>query len=317
MHPRDVKYRAIVHYTHFCRSLRKVAKMYNVSKSTLHRWVNVKETHSPRHRRSSMKIRMLEVVKQTLEQNPFCTMSSIVQSMKAGCGLTVSLSTASRFVKAVGFTKKKAFRASSRPPGREQVLAFCQQYQEHQGNVVCIDEACFYLGDHPRLGYAPRGKRLHIASSPTLRRTKFTLILAIDRTGVVHYDVSECNCTKMRFVEFVNGITKPPGTVLLMDNVAFHHSKETTMAIQSKGFKSIFVPPYSPRLNAIENVFSRVKQLYRSHCPATFDGSFDYVSLLLCVLHSFGHCHKYFERVDRLVLDTLANGGACFSGVDQ
>ena len=39
MHTADVKYRAIVHYTHFCRSLRSVAKLYKVGKSTLARWV--------------------------------------------------------------------------------------------------------------------------------------------------------------------------------------------------------------------------------------------------------------------------------------
>ena len=42
MIPLDTKYRAIVHYTHFLKSLRQVAALYKVSKSTLHRWLTQK-----------------------------------------------------------------------------------------------------------------------------------------------------------------------------------------------------------------------------------------------------------------------------------
>ena len=40
MFPKDVKYKAIVHYKHFLPSLRTVARIYNVSKSMMSRWVN-------------------------------------------------------------------------------------------------------------------------------------------------------------------------------------------------------------------------------------------------------------------------------------
>lgn len=321
MHSNDVKYKAIVHYNHFCRSLRTVAKLYRIGKSTLQRWVNARRTTCARLKRSASTTRqdVLNAVRTALTSNPFSTTATIVQYLKATLRFTISSSTASRVIKAAGFTKKKAFRVSSTRPDTSRVLRFCSDYcdhRDHRDDIICVDESCFYLGDHPRMGYAPKGTRLHVAASPMLRRKKFTLIMAVGRDGVVHYDVSECNCNKSRFIAFVNSIPRPPGTVLLMDNVAFHRSKETQAALNAKGFRPLFIPPYSPALNAIENVFSVVKRAYKSHCPCSFDASFDYVSLLMGAIESVGTCSNYFDRVESLVLSTLADNAVSFCGVD-
>ena len=326
MHTADVKYRAIVHYTHFCRSLRSVAKLYKVGKSTLARWVTASrrtDAAQMKHvrvactrRRHAARLAVMEDVKAVLQSNPFSNMAAVVQHIKTSCGVVISPSTASRLVRDAGYTRKKAFRCSSQPCNKERVLRFCNAYQGNADNIVCVDEACFFHGEHPRRGYSPKGKRLHVACNPLLRRRKITLIMAIGRQGIIHYDVSEDNCNKSRFVAFVNQLPCPPGTVILMDNVAFHRSTESRHALEARGFQELFIPPYSPRLNAIENVFSAVKQTYRSHCPCTFDASFDYVSLMIGVLACFGTCQAYFRRVDALVEETLADGAVSFRGVD-
>jgi transposase len=51
-----------------------------------------------------------------------------------------------------------------------------------------------------------------------------------------------------------------PGTVAVLDNIQFHHSKETMNAFSIMGIRPLFVPPYSPEFNFIENVFSLLKQ---------------------------------------------------------
>jgi transposase len=316
MHSLDVKYKAIVHYTHFCKSLRRVAKLYGIGKSTLQRWVNAKKSHSDlrRAKKPASRLALMAIVKRTLEANPFSTMSVIVQSLKAACGVVVSPSTASRIVKQTGFTKKKAFRTSSSPYDPQRVLSHA--YNTSRDDVICVDEACFYLGDHPKTGYAPKGRRLNVASNPCLRRKKLTLIMAVGRSGVLYYDISDCNVNKMLFLDFIKRLPCPPGTVVLMDNVAFHHSKETQSVLEAKGVAPLFTPPYSPRLNAIENVFGVLKQTYRSNCPISFDNTFDYVSLFHACVACFGDCSRYFERVDRLVNATIADGATTFLGVD-
>ena len=51
---------------------------------------------------------------------------------------------------------------------------------------------------------------------------------------------------------------------LIMDNVGFHHNNNIINTVRNKGHKIIFLPPYSPFLNPIEEVFSKWKCLVRA-----------------------------------------------------
>ena len=54
---------------------------------------------------------------------------------------------------------------------------------------------------------------------------------------------------------------------LVLDNLSSHKSTAAVEAIESEAAKVIYLPPYSPDLNPIENVFSEVKQLIRGLRP--------------------------------------------------
>jgi transposase len=56
-----------------------------------------------------------------------------------------------------------------------------------------------------------------------------------------------------------------------MDNVKFHHTVSIKEKILSKGHIVIYLPPYSPFLNPIENLFSQWKQLVRNSSPNNED----------------------------------------------
>jgi len=51
---------------------------------------------------------------------------------------------------------------------------------------------------------------------------------------------------------------------LIMDNVAFHKSKRIQQLVETRGHRILFIPPYSPQCNPIEEVFSELKRFYRS-----------------------------------------------------
>ena len=256
-----------------------------------------------------------DCVAETLRENPFTTARQLVGRIREACNLTVSRSTANRIVKASGFTYKKAFTAVIPQSDPETAVAFCQAHKASR-DIVCIDEAGFYVGDHPRRGYAAKGRRLTVTASRTLRRVKYTLLMAISADGVVHYEVLDHNCRKSDFIDFIERMNVPSGTSLLMDNIAFHKSKETLAKIQSKGCSPLFIPPYSPRFNAIENVFSMAKSRYRSVCPIRFQDGFPYKDTLKGVLHNLGCMHKFFKRVECLVDDVLDTQGLSFRGVE-
>ena len=64
----------------------------------------------------------------------------------------------------------------------------------------------------------------------------------------------------MSFLEFLQTLNLPENTILLLDNVSFHHTQEVKTYIKSRKWDLLYVPPYSPQFNPIENIFSSVKQ---------------------------------------------------------
>jgi len=69
------------------------------------------------------------------------------------------------------------------------------------------------------------------------------------------------------FQGYVNSFLVPkllPGDTLIMDNLASHKSNAVRAAVEATGAKILFLPPYSPDLNPIEQMWSKVKARLRS-----------------------------------------------------
>jgi transposase len=69
------------------------------------------------------------------------------------------------------------------------------------------------------------------------------------------------------FAAYVEQILVPTlrtNDVVVLDNLSPHHAPRVTQAIQAAGAEVWFLPPYSPDLNPIEKMWSKVKQLLRS-----------------------------------------------------
>ena len=56
----------------------------------------------------------------------------------------------------------------------------------------------------------------------------------------------------------------PPGAVIVMDNASFHRKAQFIPVAKKYGFRLIFLPPYSPELNPIENFWAWLKRYLRS-----------------------------------------------------
>ena len=72
------------------------------------------------------------------------------------------------------------------------------------------------------------------------------------------------------FVGFCEWLLAPslhPGDLVVMDNLSSHKSTQAIRAIETIGAHVVFLPPYSPDLNPIENIFSKIKQLIRGLRP--------------------------------------------------
>jgi transposase len=66
------------------------------------------------------------------------------------------------------------------------------------------------------------------------------------------------------YVEHVLAPSLRPGQVVVMDNLSSHKGSRVRQLIEVRGCELMYLPPYSPDLNPIEEAFSKIKALLRS-----------------------------------------------------
>lgn len=72
------------------------------------------------------------------------------------------------------------------------------------------------------------------------------------------------------FCEWLLAPSLHPGDLVVLDNLSSHKSTSAIRIIEAVGARFVYLPPYSPDLNPIENIFSKVKQLLRRLRPRSF-----------------------------------------------
>jgi transposase len=86
------------------------------------------------------------------------------------------------------------------------------------------------------------------------------------------------------FLAYVRQLLIPtlsPGDVVIMDNLGSHKGKAVRRAIRMAGAHLIFLPPYSPDLNPIEQVFAKLKTLLRKAAERTVEATWRRIGQLL------------------------------------
>jgi transposase len=115
-------------------------------------------------------------------------------------------------------------------------------------------------------GRAPRGERVH-ASVPHGRWHSTTMMssLRLDgRTACMTLEGATDTESFRAYIEAVLAPTLQPGDIVVMDNLSPHKSDPTLARITAAGAQVLFLPAYSPDLNPIEKMWSKVKALLRT-----------------------------------------------------
>lgn len=86
-----------------------------------------------------------------------------------------------------------------------------------------------------------------------------------------------------------------PGDIVIMDNLSSHKRAGVREAIQTMGAELIYLPPYSPDLNPIENAFSKLKWLLRSAKERSCESLWHTCGKLLTRFNA-GECLNYFRH---------------------
>lgn len=125
----------------------------------------------------------------------------------------------------------------------------------------------------PRRGWGPRGQRL-IGKAPHGRWRTLTFLAALrhDRIEAPCLFNGPINGQKFRaYIEQFLVPTLRAGDIVVLDNLGSHKAKEVRRAIRRADAKLIFLPPYSPDLNPIEQAFAKLKHWLRQLQPRSIE----------------------------------------------
>lgn len=116
-----------------------------------------------------------------------------------------------------------------------------------------------------RYGWAPRGQRVTEAVPAGHWRT-LTVLAALTVEGVLASMTIESPTDGDVFLAFLEQVLCPrlqPGHLVILDNLGAHKVEGVRRLIESRGAQLLYLPPYSPDFNPIEQAWSKLKQLLR------------------------------------------------------
>jgi transposase len=149
--------------------------------------------------------------------------------------------------------------------------------------LIFIDETWTTTNMARKCGRAQRGERLR-AGVPHGHWKTTTFVAGLRVTGMVAPMVLDGPINGLWFQAYVDQVLAPslsPGDIVIMDNLGSHKGSKVRAAIEAVGARLLYLPPYSPDFNPIENAFSKLKALLRKAAERTVDALWDRIGALL------------------------------------
>ena len=150
-------------------------------------------------------------------------------------------------------------------------------------------------------GPAPAGRRASWPWKTTtfvagLRLTGLVAPFVLD--GPINRDAFEVQAEKVLVPEL------SPGDVVVMDNLSSHKGPNVRALIEKAGAILLYLPPYSPDFNPIENAFAKLKALLRKAAERTIEGLWKEIGRLLETFTP-SECANYFAAAGTTQRDPI------------
>ena len=175
---------------------------------------------------------------------------------------------------------------------------------------VFLDEVGFAVSTRPKRGRSPIGTSAYV-STPAVRTRNISVIAAMNKYGMVDHVVNDRPVNGEDFKTYLLSLKRKctekeiSNPIFILDNARIHHYSGVKELIEMEEMEVIYLPPYSPFLNPIENGFSKWKNfvtrggaINESEVKRLISEGFDYVTQT--------DCEGYFRKMTRYVARSLA-----------
>jgi len=164
--------------------------------------------------------------------------------------------------------------------------------------LVFVDEMGANISLYPLYAWSRRGERAP-CKAPRNWGKNVTLLASMTFEGMGPCMAVVGSTTRAAFEAYVERVlapTLPPGQVVVMDNLSAHKGGRVRELIEGAGCELLYLPPYSPDLNPIEQAFAKVKGLLRKAGARTREALIEAMGAALPTVSArdasnyLGHC---------------------------
>lgn len=274
----DLVYSCLLYYNKL-QSSRMTATIFDLSKSTICRLYNKYKDYIKNNitckafklvyfeknpiERPSKVGHILSFLKRSLVQNPFQTLLKLNIKVMNKFNILLSTQTISNYLKIINFTKKKATMKIYN--GDLNILTEKRKQfnidikKINHKDIIAIDETYINSNIYYKHGYTNK-KRLVCNIDAKLVPKKQSILMAISNSTIIKCECFKKNITSTIYAQFLSTLHDK---YILMDNVSFHKSKIVNEILAKNNCTPLFIPPYTPENNPIEEFFSTYKSYIR------------------------------------------------------
>jgi transposase len=268
---------AVKYYINNNVSLDDVCKIFTCPKQSLYRWVkkyqNFEELTRFNRKPISYKITKnhIKYAIKKLKENEQITMEELHKIIfKKYKDFNITPQHLGKVIRDNNITRKRT-RHKHYPRERfgkltnikQELKSFYKTISKYSLNkIICLDETSIQPAMIPSYSKCDLGKRCIIKTDDNYVFRKFTLLCAITNSKCIGSTLyKEGGMKKIRFVDFLklNIFNKYKNHLIVLDNAGSHNNDYVKQAIIKSGNKYLFLIPYNPDLNPIEQWFSQIK----------------------------------------------------------
>lgn len=161
--------------------------------------------------------------------------------------------------------------------------------------LIFLDETWASTNMARTHGRCPRGERLRVGVPHGHWKTT-TFVAGLTTRGMIAPWVLDGPINRNAFETYVEKVLVPElprGTVVIMDNLSSHKGPRVREMIEAAGAALLYLPPYSPDFNPIENAFAKLKAHLRRAAERTVDGLWSAIGRIIDTFTP-AECRNYF-----------------------